>query len=278
MELWYTEKQTDNVGITCKVNRTLHTETSPFQRIDVLETKQFGRMLLLDGLVMTTEKDEFVYHEMIAQVPLNTHPDPQRVLVIGGGDGGSLREVTRHPKVRQATLCEIDARVIEVCQEYFPAIANALRGNPKAEILVADGIAHIQERPHYYDVILIDSTDPIGAAEGLFTLDFYRQVYKSLKEDGIMAAQTESPFYDLNLVRKIYKNIEQVFPVTKLYLASIPTYPSGLWSFTLGSKRYDPEQVKEADIPDMPMQYYTAQIHKAAFNLPKFIDDALKTL
>jgi spermidine synthase len=276
MELWYTEQQTPDVGLTCKLNQTLHTETTPFQRLDVIDTRQFGRMLVLDGLVMTTEKDEFIYHEMITQVALNTHPHPQNVLVIGGGDGGSIREAARHPKVQKATLCEIDGRVIEVCKEYLPGIASALKGHPKVEILVADGIAHIKERAGYYDVIVIDSTDPIGAAEGLFVPEFYQQVFKALKEDGMMVAQTESPFFDMPLVRRTFHNIQQTFPLTKLYLAAIPTYPSGLWSFTIGSKRYDPEQVNEAAIPALPMKYYTPQIHQAAFQLPAFVKEGLK--
>jgi spermidine synthase len=276
MELWYTEKQTPNVGITCKISRTLHTEKTPFQEMDVIDTEQFGRMLVLDGMVMTTIKDEFVYHEMISHVALNTHPNPENVLVIGGGDGGAIREIVKNPKVKKATLVEIDERVIEVSKQYLPEISSALQGNSKVEILVDDGIAHVKNFKNAYDVILVDSTEPIGPAEGLFALEFYRQIYDSLKEDGLMVAQTESPFFNDDLIRRVYKDISSVFPVTKLYLASIPTYPSGLWSFTMGSKRWDPEQVNENSIMELDTKYYSKEIHKAVFKLPKFVTELLK--
>lgn len=276
MELWYTEKQTPNVGITCKISKTLHTEQTPFQSMDVIDTEQFGRMLVLDGMVMTTIKDEFVYHEMISHVALNTHPNPENVLVIGGGDGGAIREIVKNPKVKKATLVEIDGRVIEISKQYLPEIAVALEGNPKVEVLVDDGIAHIQNKKGVYDVILVDSTEPIGPAEGLFALDFYRQISEALKEDGIMVAQTESPFFNNDLIQRVFKDISSVFPLTKLYLASIPTYPSGMWSFTMGSKRWDPEQVDENSIPELNTKYYSAEIHKSVFKLPKFVRDLLK--
>jgi len=276
MELWYTEKQTPSVGITCKISETLHNEQTPFQHMSVIDTEQFGRMLVLDGMVMTTIKDEFVYHEMISHVALNTHPNPENVLVIGGGDGGAIREVIKNPKVKKATLVEIDGRVIEISKQYLPEIAVALEGNPKVEVLVDDGIAHIENMKGNYDVILVDSTEPIGPAEGLFALDFYRQIYEALKEDGIMVAQTESPFFNDDLIRRVYKDIASVFPITKLYLASIPTYPSGLWSFTMGSKKWDPEQVDESSLPDLETKYYSPDIHKAVFRLPNFVKNLLK--
>lgn len=276
MELWYTEKQTPNVGITCKITETLHSEQTPFQHMSVINTEQFGRMLVLDGMVMTTIKDEFVYHEMISHVALNTHPNPENVLVIGGGDGGAIREVIKNPKVKKATLVEIDGRVIEVSKQYLPEIAVALEGNPKVEVLVDDGIAHINKMKDTYDVILVDSTEPIGPAEGLFALDFYRQIHEALKADGIMVAQTESPFFNDDLIRRVYKDIASVFPLTKLYLASIPTYPSGLWSFTMGSKQWDPEQVDESTLPQLETKYYSPDIHKSVFRLPNFVKELLK--
>lgn len=276
MELWYTEKQTPSVGITCKISRTLHDEQTEFQHMAVIDTEQFGRMLVLDGMVMTTIKDEFVYHEMISHVALNTHPNPENVLVIGGGDGGAIREVIKHPKVKKTTLVEIDGRVVEVSKNLLPDIAVALMGNPKVEVLIDDGIAHIKNKENVYDVILVDSTEPIGPAEGLFALEFYRQIYKALKEDGIMVAQTESPFFNNDLISRVYKDISSVFPLTKLYLANIPTYPSGLWSFTMGSKRWDPEQIEESKLPHLDTKYYCPEIHRSVFKLPKFVQNLLK--
>lgn len=276
MELWYTEKQTENLGITCKIKESLHTEHTRYQHLAVIDTLQFGRMLTLDGLVMTTEKDEFVYHEMISHVALNTHPNPEKVLVIGGGDGGTIREVVKHPKVKKAMLVEIDKRVIEVSKQYLPSISCALEGNPKVEILVDDGIKYVYENKNAYDVILVDSTDPIGPAQGLFSREFYQKTFECLREDGIMVAQTESPFLNGELIRRIYKDISSIYPITKLYTASIPTYPSGFWSFTIGSKTYDPEKVDDKDILEFDTKYYCKDVHKGAFKLPVFVKQLLK--
>ncbi|HEX3031281.1 MAG TPA: polyamine aminopropyltransferase [Bacillota bacterium] len=275
MDLWYTEKQTENLGITCKVTSTLHTEKSEFQDIAILDTVQYGRMLTLDGLVMTTIADEFVYHEMITHVALNTHPDPKRVLVVGGGDGGAIREIIKHPSVEKATLVEIDGRVIEVSKQYLPEIAGAL-GDPRVEVLVEDGIKHLEDMADTYDVICIDSTDPIGPAVGLFEYNFYKSVHRALKKDGIMVAQTESPFLNSALISKVYKDISAIFPITRLYCAHIPTYPSGMWSFTMGSKQYDPLAVEESAIKQYPTKYYTPQLHKGCFAIPRFVEHLIK--
>ncbi|MDA8440752.1 MAG: polyamine aminopropyltransferase [Peptococcaceae bacterium] len=276
MELWYTEKQTPTHGITSKISQTLHREQSEFQDIAVIDTDQFGRMLVLDGMVMTTIQDEFVYHEMISHIALNTHPNPENVLVIGGGDGGAIREIVKNPKVKKATLVEIDGRVIDVSKEYLPEIAEALMGNAKVEVKVEDGIKHINEVANMYDVILVDSTEPIGPAVGLFALDFYKAIAKALKPDGIMVAQTESPFFNADLISRVFKDINSIFPITKLYLANIPTYPSGLWSFTLGSKQYDPELADETNFPQLETKYYSPDIHKSVFKLPRFVRNLVK--
>lgn len=275
MELWYTEKQTPNHGITTKISKTVHTEKTDFQQIDILETQQFGRMLVLDGMVMTTIKDEFVYHEMISHIALNTHPNPKKVLVVGGGDGGAIREILKHKTVEKAVLAEIDERVIETSKEYLPEIAGSLH-DPRADIQVVDGIKYIHDHKNEFDVILVDSTEPIGPAVGLFEKGFYQGIYESLKEDGILVAQTESPWFNADLIKRVYKDISSIFPVTRLYTVSIPTYPSGLWSFTLGSKNYDPLKVDDSEINEINTKYYTPTLHKAVFQLPKFVEDIIK--
>ncbi|HLT58233.1 MAG: polyamine aminopropyltransferase [Limnochordales bacterium] len=275
MELWFTEKQTPAVGITCKVRRTLVEEHTGYQHLAILETEQFGRMLVLDGMVQTTEEDEFVYHEMIVHVALNTHPHPRRVAVIGGGDGGTVREVLKHAAVEQVVLIEIDGRVVEACREHLPSISGGL-ADPRVEVRIADGVQHIRTAVAEYDVVIIDSTEPIGAAIGLFSPEFYRDVAKALRDDGIMVAQTESPFFNQDLIRQSYAGIRDAFPVARLYLASVPTYPSGLWSFTLGSKRYDPLAVDPASIPPLDTRYYTPQVHHAAFQLPRFVEELVR--
>ncbi|WP_108022376.1 polyamine aminopropyltransferase [Melghirimyces profundicolus] len=272
MELWYTEKQTPDFGITARIGRTLHHEKTEYQRLDVIETRQFGRMLVLDGMVMTTDRDEFVYHEMLTHVGMNTHPDPRRVLVVGGGDGGAIREVLKHPSVEKAVLCEIDGRVIEVSKEYFPHIAGALE-DPRVEIRVEDGIKHIEAHPGQYDVILVDSTEPVGPAVGLFQKAFYRGIHEALRPGGVMVAQTESPWFNRDLIARVYKDISDIFPITRLYTASIPTYPSGLWSFTLGSKGRDPMALEEEELKAPDTRYYRPELHRSLFHLPRFVEE-----
>jgi spermidine synthase len=275
LELWYTEDQTDNQRFSCRVTETVHTEQTEFQKLDVFETAQWGRMLTLDGLVMTTDQDEFVYHEMITHVPLCTHPHPEYVAVIGGGDGGAIREILKHDSVKKATLVEIDGRVIEAGKKYFPAISQGL-SDPRVEIRVEDGIKHLAEAKNRYDLIIVDSTDPIGPAVGLFAKEFYQNVFAALREDGLFVAQTESPFYHADLIRNTFATVSSLFPVTRLYLASIPTYPSGLWSFTVGSKRLDPAAVSADRTLPFTTKYYTPELHRGAFALPQFVADLVR--
>ncbi len=274
MELWYTEKQTPHHGITSKVKKSLHTEQTEFQQLDVLETIQFGKMLVLDGMVMTTDVDEFVYHEMITHIAMNTHPNPKQVLVIGGGDGGAIREVLRYDSVERAVLAEIDGKVVEASKKYFPQIAAGLT-DPRVEIQVVDGIQYVKENKNRFDVILVDSTEPVGPAVGLFEKSFYQSIAESLNEDGIMVAQTESPWFNRDLISRVFQDISSLFPITRLYTASIPTYPSGLWSFTVGSKKYDPLQVEETNLKSFDTRYYHPGLHKSVFQLPRFVQELL---
>ncbi|PEJ58714.1 MULTISPECIES: spermidine synthase [unclassified Bacillus (in: firmicutes)] len=275
MELWFTEKQTKNFGITAKINKTLHTEQTEFQKLDMVETEEFGNMLILDGMVMTTQKDEFVYHEMVAHVPLFTHPNPENVLVVGGGDGGVIREVLKHPSVKKATLVEIDGKVIEYSKIYLPEIAGKLE-DPRVEVKVDDGFLHIANSENVYDVIMVDSTEPVGPAVNLFTKGFYAGISKALKEDGIFVAQTDNPWFTPELITQVQRDVREIFPITRLYIANIPTYPSGMWTFTIGSKKHDPLEVEENRFFDIETKYYTKELHKAAFVLPKFVADLTK--
>ncbi|MBO9130119.1 polyamine aminopropyltransferase [Bacillus sp. 165] len=275
MELWFTEKQTENFGITAKIKRTLHTEQTEFQKLDMVETEEFGNMLILDGMVMTTQKDEFVYHEMVAHVPLFTHPNPENVLVVGGGDGGVIREVLKHPSVKKATLVEIDGKVIEYSKKYLPEIAGELE-NPRVDVKIDDGFMHIAQSENVYDVIMVDSTEPVGPAVNLFTKGFYAGISKALKEDGIFVAQTDNPWFTPELISTVFRDVKEIFPITRLYTANIPTYPSGLWTFTMGSKKHDPLAVSEERFHEIETKYYTKELHKAAFALPKFVGDLIK--
>lgn len=273
MELWYTEKQTPHVGLTCQITETLCHKKTPYQELAIIDTKQFGRMLVLDGMVQTTIKDEFVYHEMITHIALQTHPNPKRVLVVGGGDGGSLREIVKYPSIEEAVLAEIDEEVVTASRKFLPEISSAL-DHPRVKIMIGDGMAHVREHKNYYDVIIVDSTEPVGPAIGLFGEEFYKDVHAALKDDGIFVAQTESPFFNGDLISKAYSRINRVFPIAKLYLANVPTYPSGLWSFTIGSKKYDPQEIKGLK-QSLSTRYYCIDIHHGAFALPVFTQELL---
>ncbi|MCL6477144.1 MAG: polyamine aminopropyltransferase [Peptococcaceae bacterium] len=275
MNQWVTEYQTPNLSIGCRVSKTLYYEKTPFQEVMVVDTVQFGRMLLLDDVIQTTVADEFVYHEMIAHVGLNTLPEPRRVLVIGGGDGGSVREVLKHKSVEKVTLVEIDGKVIEAAKKFLPEISCSLE-DPRAEVIVDDGIKHVKENKNKYDMIIVDSTDPVGPAEGLFGAAFYQDVYDALTEDGLFVAQTESPFFNRDLIPRIIGDVRSIFPVTRLFLANVPTYPGGLWTFTMGSKRHDPLAVNAGSIPAMETRYYSPEIHRACFVLPPFVKELLR--
>jgi len=269
---WFTEKQTENFGITMKVNKTLHTETTEFQHLEMAETAEWGNMLFLDGMVMTSQRDEFVYHEMVAHVPLFTHPNPENVLVVGGGDGGVIREVLKHPSVKKATLVEIDGKVIEYSKKYLPEIAGDLE-DARVEVIVGDGFMHIAESENVYDVIMVDSTEPVGPAVNLFTKGFYSGISRALKEDGIFVAQSDNPWFKGDLIKQVMSDVKEIFPITRLYTANIPTYPSGLWAFTLGSKQHDPLEVAEERFHEINTKYYTKELHNASFVLPKFVKD-----
>lgn len=275
MELWFTEKQTPTFGITAKIRETFVNEQTPFQHLTMLDTEEFGRMLVLDGMVMTTIKDEFVYHEMVAHPALVTHPNPKKVLVVGGGDGGVIREIMKHPSVEKAVLVEIDGKVIEYSKKYLPEIAGEL-DNPRVEVIVNDGYMHILNSKDEYDIIMVDSTEPVGPAAPLFERGFYQGIYEALKEDGLFVAQTDNPWFKADLIQQVNRDVKEIFPIVRVYGANIPTYPSGLWTFTIGSKQYDPMNIDEASIPEIETKYYSPRLHNAAFCLPKFVEDLCK--
>ena len=280
MDFWFSEKQTKNVKLSIRVDRQLYSGHSDFQRIDVFESPEFGRFLTLDGYMMLTEKDEFIYHEMITHIPMAVHPHVEKVLVIGAGDGGVVRELVRYPEIQKIDLVEIDEMVVEVCKKYLPQTACRL-DDERVEIHYEDGLKFIRRCKEEYDLIIVDSTDPFGPGEGLFTREFYGNCYKALKEDGIMVNQHESPFYaaDRAAMKAAHKKIFKTFPVCKVYQAHIPTYPSGHWLFGFASKGLDP--IDDARLKDwkklkIKTKYYTPQLHAGAFALPAYVTEALE--
>ncbi|MBP1736829.1 MAG: spermidine synthase [Oscillospiraceae bacterium] len=280
MELWFSERHTPHVKLSIRVDRQMFSVQSEFQRIDVFDSKEFGRFLTLDGYMMLTEKDEFIYHEMIVHVPMAVHPAAKRILVIGAGDGGVIRELTRYSSVDSIDMVEIDPLVVQVCREYLPKTACRL-DDPRVNIHYEDGLRFIRSRENEYDLIIVDSTDPFGPGEGLFTREFYGNCYKSLKEDGIMVNQHESPFYDEDsqACQRAHKRIVESFPISRVYQAHIPTYPSGHWLFGFASKRYHPVHDLDAvrwDLLGLKTGYYTPRLHVGAFALPAYVEELLR--
>ena len=280
MELWFSEPHTPNVKLYIKVDKQLYSGESEYQRIDVFESPEFGRFLVLDGAVVLTEKDEFIYHEMIVHVPMAVHPYVKNVLVIGAGDGGAVRELAKYPEIEHIDLVENDEQVVQVCMDYLPRTACKLT-DERVSICYEDSLKFVRSREDEYDLIIVDSTDPFDPGEGLFTEEFYENCYKALREDGIMVNQHESPFYeaDATACMRAHKRIVERFPVSRVYQAHIPTYPSGHWLFGFASKKYHPVHDLDAELwlaKGLETRYYTPKLHAGAFSLPAYVEKLLR--
>ncbi len=282
MELWYTENHTPNVKFSIKVDKQLYSGQSEFQRIDVFQSEEFGRFLTLDGYMMLTEKDEFIYHEMMVHVPMAVHPNVKKVLVIGAGDGGVIRELVKYPEIEQIDMVEIDEMVVEVCKEYLPFTATDF-DDERVHLYFQDGLKFVRMKENEYDIIIVDSTDPFGPGEGLFTKEFYGNCYKALTEDGIIVNQHESPFYteDARAMQRAHKRIVQSFDISKIYQAHIPTYPSGHWLFGFASKKYHPLKNFDPErwnARELKTRYYNTELHYGAFALPNYVEELLENV
>lgn len=280
MELWFTEEHTLGVRFSIKIKRHLLTRQSAYQTIDVFDSFEFGRFLTLDGLMMLTEKDEFIYHEMIVHVPMAVHPRVRDVLVIGAGDGGVARELARYPDIRRIDLVEIDSAVVEVCREYLPHVAGKL-DDPRVHLHFEDGLRYVRRKADAYDLVIVDSTDPFGPGEGLFTREFFGNCHKALRADGILVNQHESPYYDTYAasMKQTHKTIMEFFPVCKVFQAHIPTYPSGHWLFGFASKEYHPTRNLRAEqwnALGIETRYYNTNLHLGCFYIPTYVLDLLE--
>lgn len=279
MNLWYTESHTENVRFSIRVKEQLFSAQSDFQKIDVYDSFEFGRFFTLDGLVMVTERDEFIYHDMIVHVPMAVNPNIKSVLVIGGGDGGTVRELTRYASIQHIDMVEIDALVVDTCRRFIPQTACKLN-DPRVQLHFEDGVKFVQNKENQYDLILVDSTDPIGPGEGLFTPSFYRSCYHALSEQGIMINQHESPYYarDVKAMQRAHKRIKELFPVSYVYQFHMPTYPSGHWLFGFASKGLDPIQqvnFRAWEKLNISTNYYNPQLHVGSFALPTYVQKLL---
>lgn len=274
---WVDEEYQGIVRTGFRLKKRLFRGKSPFQEVEVVQTSGHGKLLLIDGMTMVSERDEFVYHEMIAHVPLFLHPRPRRVLVIGGGDGGTVREVLRHKSVERCVLVEIDALVVDASRRFIPQTAAKL-SDRRAEVRIEDGVKYVRETRERFDVVIVDSTEPFGPAKELFGPSFYKDVRRVLTADGVVVSQAGSPFYEIATIKNLGRILKPVFPVVDAYLFTNLTYPGGLWAFTFASKGLRPvrdlrpRRVKDAR---MPLRWYNAQVHAGAFALPEFVRRAL---
>lgn len=279
MEMWFSEYHTPNVRNSLRVDRQLYSKQSEYQRIDIFETPEFGRVLTLDGNVMLTERDEFIYNEMITHVPMAVHPGIRNILVIGAGDGGVVTELTRYDRVENIDLVEMDPMVVEACRAFLPGNASRL-DDRRVHIYFENALKFIRRRADTYDLIIVDSTDPFGPSEVYFTKEFYGNCYNALKEDGIMVNQQGSPFFkhDAEEMQRSHKRIVSTFPISRVYQAHIPTYAAGYWCFGFASKKYHPTDnldVEAWKALNLRTKYYTPKLHIGAFALPAFLEELL---
>lgn len=271
-------------GQAFEVTNTLFELETPFQKLVIFDNPVFGRVMTLDGIVQTTEKDEFVYHEMLAHVPLMSHPNPKRVLIIGGGDGGILREVLKHHCLEQVTMVEIDPAVIEMAKQYFPQHSQGAFDHPKARIVIADGVKFVNESSEQFDVIISDSTDPEGPAQALFSTDFYTAIANRLTDDGIFVAQNGVPFLQMNELIDTITRFKPLFADYTCFTSAVPTYVGGIMTLAWGAKHIDSRLTSFSQLSErqsergVTTRYYTPALHLASFALPAYVQSAIDAI
>ncbi len=279
-DIWYSDHQTKDVKVSIRLNRQLYSEESDYQRIDVFESQAFGRFLTLDGDIIFSEADEFIYNEMVTHIPMSVHPKVERVLIIGGGDGGVARELIAYPEIKRIDVVEPDERFVEICKEYFPETVKGFE-DERVQVYYQDGLRFVRGRVDEYDLIINDSTDPFGHTEGLFTKEFYGSCFKALRDDGIMVYQHGSPFFDEDesAFRAMHRKVYRTFPISRVYGAHIPTCNSGYWMFGFASKKYHPIanfDPSRWNARGLKTEYYTTNLHTGAFMLPKYVEEILE--
>lgn len=284
-DFWFSEYyMDDDVKLSLKVSEILHVEQSPFQMVQMMKNETFGVFLVLDGYTQVTEKDEFVYHDMICHPAMAVNPAIKNVLIIGGGDGGTAREVSRYQSIVRIDMVEIDELVVRVCQRYMPSTADILDKDPRIHLMFRDGLQFVKEaEAGFYDLILVDSTDPEGPGEGLFSVEFYNDCYRCLSEDGILINQHEGAFFDGDIVemKKAHAKIRKTFPISKVFGFNTPTYASGYWYFGFASKKYDPIADFKPQVWSelgLETKYYNIDLHKGSFALPTYVKNILESV
>jgi len=283
-DMWYSEYHDYDVKFSTEITEVLLQEQTPFQYLQMLKSDTFGTFMTLDGYIQLTEMDEFIYHDMICHPAMAVNPSIKRVLIIGGGDGGTAREVARYKHIVRLDMVEIDGAVVDACIKYMPTTSSVLTNEHRLNLIIGDGLAFVRDAPdNSYDLILVDSTDPFGSGEDLFTIEFYKNCSRVLSEDGILINQHEGAFYegDVLQMKKAHSKINEVFPIAKVYGFNVPTYASGYWYFGFASKKYDPiadlKADKWADF-DLDTKYYNSELHKGAFALPNYVKKILESV
>lgn len=267
-QLWLTEDERDNLKVSYRIKDVIYSEKSDFQHVMIVDSYEFGRMLILDGVVQTTALDGHIYNEMIAHVPLSIHPNPKRVLIIGGGDCGVAKEVTKYKNVEEIDMVEIDELVVKASKEHLQEVSGNL-SDPRVNFIFTDGIEFVASKKGEYDVIIIDSSDPVGPAEQLFSYSFYADIQTALKEDGLMVCQSQSPMFHQEIFKQTNEHLKKIFPIVAPYIAVVPTYPGGFWSFTLASKKY---QHGDGFVQSFDTRYFNEAVYQGSFKLPVFIE------
>ncbi|MEX0772041.1 MAG: polyamine aminopropyltransferase [Balneolales bacterium] len=283
MPLQFNEFYNENTGLTIGIKRLLFAEQSEFQLVEVYETDTWGNLMVIDGMVMLSEVDEFVYHEMLTHVGMFSHPNPEKVLIIGGGDGGTAREVLKHKAVQSVDMVEIDETVVRAAKQFLPNVGDF--DNPRLNVVYENGLTFVEKSDNKYDVIIIDGSDPVGPAVGLFKKAFYEGCHRALTGNGVLTAQTESPWisgYHKN-IKDLFNALDEIFNTSDMYLGFVPLYPAGMWSFAYASKNHHAhnpevmERVRAGTLNMKPaLRYYNEEIHKGSFALPNFVRDIVK--
>jgi spermidine synthase len=277
---WFCEKWSKGVKFCVEYKKHLYSYQTKFQKLDFYDSEELGVFFTLDNIMMVNQKDEFIYHEMMIHTPMSVNPKIKKVLVIGGGDGGSVRELTRYRGITKIDLVEIDEEVVRKCQKYLPQTASKLK-DKRVNLYFEDGLSFVKNSKDKYDLIVVDSTDPIGPGEGLFTQDFYKNCYRILANDGILVNQHESPYFAHTKaeMKRAHQKIKSLFKIAKVYQAFIPTYPSGHWLFGFASKKYHPVNDLKVDVQSklkIKTKYYNNDLHLASFVLPNYVAQDLK--
>lgn len=260
------------IEVGYKIKALLHYEESPFQQISIVDTIRFGRMLVLDGTPQMSTGDGFIYNEMISHIPIVTHDHPKKIAMIGGGDCGPAREAMKYSSVEQIDVVELDERVTEVCRTWLTP-SSFYENDSRMKMIHKDGFDWIREQNGSYDVLIIDRPDPVGPGKKLFKADFYQYVYDCLTEDGVVAFQSGSPFYNTSTLKGTVENLRRLFPIVRTYLVTIPLFPSGIWSFTIASKKSDPLMADLSKLQDQNTQYINPEVFRASFVLPKYVKE-----